>query len=327
MWTDASLPVGCDDRVRDRSADTTASVATCQAWAMSDSARSSAAPADPGADPSSATDPVPAPSDLAEAIAADPGRCLLATDFDGVLAPIVDNPEVATIHPSAREALVRWVALVGQVAIITGRPARTAVRLGALASDELRRLVVLGQYGVERWDGATDEYHDPDAPAQLIELRQRLPQVLGAAGWPGATVEDKGRALAVHTRRLSDPAAAFAALQEPVDQLAQELGLHLEPGKNVLEVRPSGMDKGQALRAMADEIGARSVIYIGDDRGDLPAFAEVRALADGSRTTCGVWAASAEQPHLPGVADVVVEGPGGVATWLHDLADQVSQLR
>ena len=265
-------------------------------------------------------------SELAAAIAADREHCLLATDFDGVLAPIVDDPERATIDPSARQALVRWAGLVGQVAIITGRPARTAVRLAGLDSADLRSLVVLGQYGVERWDGASGQYHDPEPPERLAELRDRLPRVLSEAGWSEAVVEDKGRALAVHTRRLPDPAGAFSDLRAPIQRLARELGLHLEPGKHVLEVRPTGMDKGRALDELADSTGARTVIYMGDDRGDLPAFDAVRRMSDTERTTCGVWAASPEQPNLPGVADVVVEGPSGVATWLQTLADQVEAL-
>src|SRR5699024_12201867 len=85
---------------------------------------------------------------LVAALADDPQRAVLATDFDGVLAPIVDHPEHARPHPDALVALARLGHVIGQLVVITGRPARTAVQLGGLDIEPgLRRLVVLGQYG------------------------------------------------------------------------------------------------------------------------------------------------------------------------------------
>src|SRR5438034_557763 len=78
------------------------------------------------------------------------------------------------------------------------------------------------------------------------------------------------------------PAAALARRRDPLSRLADSAGLTLEPGRLVLELRPPGMDKGAALRQLAAERTARSVLYCGDDLGDLAAFAAIRRLrADG----------------------------------------------
>ena len=128
-------------------------------------------------------------------IAADPAATLLATDFDGVLAPIVADPEQSRPRPGTLAALASLGRHLGRVVVVTGRPARVAVRLGGLDRiPGLERLVVLGQYGVERWDAATGEYDEPAAPPEVAEVAAALPSLLAECGWPTAAIEDKGRA-------------------------------------------------------------------------------------------------------------------------------------
>lgn len=70
-------------------------------------------------------------------------------------------------------------------------------------------------------------------------MQAELPGVLEAAGaWRGTWIEDKGRAVAVHTRRADHPAEAADALRKPLDDLAAAHGLVVEPGRFVLELRP-----------------------------------------------------------------------------------------
>ena len=64
-----------------------------------------------------------------DALLARPGQALLATDFDGTLAPIVADPRAARPLPGAVPALRRLARAVGTVAVITGRPAAEAVGL------------------------------------------------------------------------------------------------------------------------------------------------------------------------------------------------------
>lgn len=262
----------------------------------------------------------PAESPTLTQILSDPAGTLLATDFDGTIAPIVADPERALAHPDAVAALARCAGFGLQVAVVTGRPARTAVRLGGFENHpELGSMTVLGQYGVERWDAATGTFSEPEPPAAISAFAARLPAVLATAGLPELHVEDKGRAVAVHTRRASDPSAALEAVTGPVTALATELGLQTEPGRLVLEVRARGMDKGQALTALVAETGVRQVIFCGDDLGDVAGFRAIRAMAPDVGGVL-VAAGSSEQNALVELADVVVDGVPGVADWLDALA-------
>ena len=145
--------------------------------------------------------------------------------------------------------------------------------------------------------------------------RADLPAVLAAAGAdPGTWIEDKGEALAVHTRRAAQPQAELDRLRGPLAELAGRTGLAVEPGRLVLELRPPGADKGQALRDLAAERSAAAVLFCGDDLGDQPAFQAVRELrADGTPGLL-VASGSAETPEpIMAEADLVVSGPTGVA--------------
>jgi trehalose 6-phosphate phosphatase len=259
-----------------------------------------------------------------EAIVRAPSETLIATDFDGTLAPIVDDPEHAYADANAVAALGRLGEHVGPVVVITGRPARMAVRLGRFREVAgLQSMVVLGQYGVERWNAPDDEYLIPPDPPQIRAVAQELPKILDSLDLAEARIEDKGRAIAVHTRLLPDPRAALATLADPLGGLAARHGLVLEPGKNVWEIRAPGMDKGAALRAIVDETGARQVIFAGDDLGDLPAFRAVRELATAGVAGLLVCSASTEEVALTELCDVIVDGPPGLAAWLNELAERL----
>ena len=248
-----------------------------------------------------------------DALLADPSHALVAADFDGTLAPIVARPQDARPYPGALPALTALAGAVGTVAVITGRPAADAVALGGL--DTVPGLVVLGHYGGQRWQDG--ELATPPAPPAVEQARAALPGVLRAAHAPDGTwVEDKAHALAVHTRATADPRAALDRLREPLGELAERLGLAAEPGRFVIELRPPGVDKGSALSGLVREKTARSVLFCGDDLGDLPAFAAVRALRGAGVPGCAVASRSAECPEVADAADLVVDGPEGVVALL-----------
>jgi trehalose 6-phosphate phosphatase len=259
-----------------------------------------------------------------EAILRSPAETLVASDFDGTLAPIVENPEQAYADPNAIAALGRLGEHLGAIVVLTGRPARTAVHLGRFRDVAgLRSMIVLGQYGVERWEAATDEYRLPPIPAQIGAVSDELPKILDSLGLGQARIEDKGRAIAVHTRSLPDPKSALATLANPLADLADRYGLMLTPGKNVWEIRAPGIDKGGTLRAIVAETAARQVIFAGDDLGDLPAFHAVRELATEGVAGLLVCSASTEEDALTELSDVIVDGPAGLASWLDELADHL----
>ncbi|MGP3927734.1 trehalose-phosphatase [Streptomyces sp. 8N616] len=253
-------------------------------------------------------------------------RAVVALDFDGTLAPIVPDPDQARAHPGAVPALSRLAPLVGSVAVITGRPARVAVRYGGFAgAPGLEHLVVLGAYGAERWDAASGAVQEPEPHPGVAAVRAELPGVLDRDGtWRGTYVEDKGRAIAVHTRRADDPQRAFEQLREPLYALAERHGLIVEPGRLVLELRPPGMDKGVALAEYVRESGAGAVLYAGDDLGDLAAFGVVEKLRSDGLPGVLVCSGSTEVTELAERADVVVDGPAGLVDLINALADALS---
>ncbi|MEU9205222.1 trehalose-phosphatase [Streptomyces sp. NPDC048332] len=279
------------------------------------------------------TPPLPAPVTPAgqeglAALLARPDRAVIALDFDGTLADIVPDPEQARAHPGAVEALAALAPKVASIAVITGRPAGVAVRHGGFAGVAgLDRLVVLGHYGAERWDAVSGTVRAPAPHPGVAAVRAELPGVLDRFdSWQGTWIEEKGQALAVHTRRAADPQAAFEALRGPLGELAARHGLIVEPGRLVLELRPSGMDKGVALTQYVHETGAGSVLYAGDDLGDLAAYAAVDKLrTEGPEGIPGllICSGSAEVPELAERADLLVPGPGAVVAFLSALAERL----
>lgn len=266
--------------------------------------------------------------DALDALLGDPAGALLTVDFDGVLAPIVDDPYQAHVHPGAVAVLGRMAARLHTVAIVTGRPAEQALSLGGFAgADGLADLVILGQYGVERWDARSGRISAPEPPPGIEPARRRVPELLTGLGLDDAQVEDKGRALGLHVRRLPDPDAALERLREPVAALAAELDLHVEPGRHVFELRATGIDKGHAIESLLAETGATTIVYAGDDVGDVPAFDAVERHRDRGGNGLLIWSASDESPaaaqRLGERADLVLPGPDGVIGWLEALADRL----
>jgi trehalose 6-phosphate phosphatase len=246
---------------------------------------------------------------------------LVGLDFDGTLAPIVADPEAAVIHQDGPEVLAALAAQVRTIALVTGRPARQVVALGGLEGvadglPEGARLLVMGQYGNERWDSGSRAFGSPAAPAGLDAFRAELPALLASADTEEAFVEDKGLAVAVHTRRLPDPHEAFERLTPVLAGAASRHGLSVEPGRLVLELRAPGMDKALALRTAVTETGAGGVLFAGDDLGDLPAFEAARDLRDEGLPVLLVCSGSEEQKALVELADLVVDGPEGVLALL-----------
>jgi len=269
--------------------------------------------------------PVPATQagrDGLQALLSAPHRAVIGLDFDGTLAPIVADPEQARAHPEAVAALAALAPKVASVAVITGRPAEVAVRYGGFADvPGLEHLTVLGHYGAERWSAATGELTAPEPHPGVAAVRAELPGLLDGTG---AWIEEKGgRAVAVHTRRAASPQAAFDALLAPLTDLAARHGLIVEPGRLVLELRPPGMDKGVALLDHAREVSAGSVLYGGDDLGDLPAFTAVDDLRATGTPGLLVCSGSDEVTELRKRADLVVDGPGGVVALLRNLAEHL----
>lgn len=257
-----------------------------------------------------------------DAVLSDPAGTLLGLDFDGTLSHIVDDPTRAYAHPGSVAALQRLGRVLGQVAIVTGRPVAQALELGGFLDREgLEGLRIMGQYGAERWSAADGPVKDVVAPEAVAAVVAALPAWLAEHGAQAARIEDKGLAVAVHTRGLAED--VLPELGAPLTALAEQHGLQVEHGRQVVELRQPGVDKGDALRALVAETGARQVVFGGDDLGDLPAFDAVDALREEGLGGLLLCSASAEQDALVARADVVLDGPDAVAEWLTALADDL----
>lgn len=254
------------------------------------------------------------PAELARNLRPRVAGALIATDFDGTLAPLVLDPETSRPVDGAIDALKRLADRGAQIAVITGRDAATVVRLGGFA--DVPGIEVAGLYGLETWQDG--ELRSPDEPPQMATLRERLPEALAAAG-PDAWIEDKRLSLVAHFRRAPDPDAAAAAVRDPVTRLGTELGFEVHPGSQVLELRLPGYDKAGALARLAE--GRRAALYLGDDLGDLPAFAEIRRLRDAGVAAYSVAVRSSRVAELEGAADVDVPDAAAAVELLRRLAE------
>jgi trehalose 6-phosphate phosphatase len=233
------------------------------------------------------------PRDLGTALTALVGRrpLLVASDYDGVLSPLADVPSEAGPQPGAAEVLGRLAGLPGvTVALVSGRG---VADLQATS----------GFTGELRWIGSHGAEFDGPLTGELAARRDALADRLEplVAGTPGAHLEVKPASVAVHVRPVSDRSAA-AALLEAV-RAAADSSLTLKPGKDVLELAVTDADKGSAVRRLAAEIGARGVLYLGDDVTDEDAF---RAL---------------------GADDVTVKIGDGVTAAGHRVPDPAAAVR
>ncbi|MEP6599726.1 MAG: trehalose-phosphatase [Actinomycetota bacterium] len=251
------------------------------------------------------------------ALREDLPHALVAVDFDGTLAPIVADPAASRPLPGAVDALTAIAKRGARVAIISGRDVQTVMELGGLAA--VPGLLVAGLHGAEEWrDGAI---YTPDTPEVIRRLRDRLPGLVDRQAIdPRVWIEDKRLSLVVHGRLTDDPESALDPLRGPIAELGDELGLDVHPGRGVIELRLPDIDKGGALRRIVERVSARCVLYIGDDVGDLPAFAAVAELRDGGLPAWSVAVATREVPEVAAAANLTVDGPAGVLALLAAIA-------
>jgi trehalose 6-phosphate phosphatase len=249
---------------------------------------------------------------LLAALADDPAGTAVIVDFDGTLAPIVDDPPEAAPLPEAAPILGRLARRFGRVAVVSGRPV-------AFLRQQLpvEGLVLFGQYGVERFDGAGFTTV-PDAARWAEAVRHAADDA--ERRLPGLFVERKGAvAVALHWRQRPDLETDATDLGRG---LATAYGLRMEPARQALELRPPlDVDKGTAVEELTAE--ASAALFIGDDRGDVAAFDTLSRLVDEGRLTHAVRVA-VRSPETPAAllerADLAVDGPQGVLELLDRLA-------
>lgn len=189
---------------------------------------------------------------------------LVALDFDGVLAPIVDVPSEAAMPSATREALQRLAAARPQrVALVSGRALGDLTTVARPPDGVL----LVGSHGAEI-AGAHSPLDDR-AAGLLVTVTREVDEV--AAAHPGTTVERKPAGVVLHTRRADRDVAARAAeavLAGPGTRAA----VRVTRGKEVVELSVVDTDKGRALESLRAELGVDGVLYAGDDVTDEHAF-------------------------------------------------------
>jgi trehalose 6-phosphate phosphatase len=252
----------------------------------------------------------------------DPARSAILLDVDGVLAPIVQNPEDSHMPETTRRPLIEVAKRYGTVACVSGRRASDARRIVSLGS-----IAYLGSHGSEilrpgsvapemdrelqAWTRRVQAFaHEAFDDDELRKLRVRL--------------EDKEAIAALHWRGVPDEDGAQAAVAR-VAEAAENAGFTTHWGRKVLEIRPPvRIDKGAGIVGLLRDTDLAAALYVGDDVTDLDAFRGLTELMEMGRlgTAVRIGVRSDEGPSaLQEQADAMVEGTEGVRDLLRALLD------
>ncbi|HEY8524856.1 MAG TPA: trehalose-phosphatase [Acidimicrobiales bacterium] len=251
-------------------------------------------------------------SDLDAALSpflAAPATAAILLDFDGVLAPIVDDPAAARPLEGTAELLSELAARYKVVGVVSGRPVSFLQPLLPPG------LVLSGLYGLEVVDNGTRTDH-PQSGAWR-EVIEDVARCSVDRGPQGMVVETKGLSLTLHYRTHPELAAE---VQGWATHQAARSGLVYRPAKMSVELHPPiDADKGTAVEAIAKR--ASAVCFVGDDVGDLAAYDALDRLAEQGVHTLRVAVRSDETAaELLRRADLVVDGPEAVVDLLRRLA-------
>ncbi len=252
---------------------------------------------------------------------------LVATDFDGVVSPIVEHPDQAQALPATMVALERlaWSPRT-HVALVSGRSLEDLRRRAAPPAD----VILIGGHGSEidagpdlpptRFRVGADHAENltgaqrSDVVDQVVDQLEKI-----AAEFPGAHVERKANSATLHTRSVARDLVEVVE-QAVLDGPAALEGVHLLRGKEVLEVSVSTDTKGAALHALRGALGLPpgAVVYLGDDVTDETVF----AVLDTAGGDVGIKVGEGST-----VAAYRVSGPEAVADlmqWLAGLRTQAT---
>lgn len=194
----------------------------------------------------------------------------LLADFDGTLVELAESPE--QLKPA--DDLVGLLQslrhrLGGALGVVSGRRLESVDRW--LAPLQLPGAGLHGNQMRLNPGPAPAARAAPELAAQVADLEARYANV------PGILVENKGAAIALHYRLAPD---RREDCRRAMSEVAQRLGFDLLSGHCVYEARPAGVDKGSAVRELAETgpFAGRRLFFIGDDTTDEDAIRAVQAL-------------------------------------------------
>jgi len=248
-----------------------------------------------------------------------PDRSAVLLDVDGVLAPIVQQPDDAHMPETTRRPLIEVARRYAVVACVSGRRASDARRIVSLGS-----IAYLGNHGSEILrPGAVA----PEADRELQAWTRRVQGFMREAYGDElrrlrVRLEDKEAIAALHWRGVPDEEGAQAAIEQ-VARRAEDAGYKTHWGRKVLEIRPPvRIDKGAGVSGLLRDLDLAAALYVGDDTTDLDAFRALGELVEAGRLghALRVGVSSDEgPPRLEQEADVMVDGTDGVRDLLRAL--------
>jgi trehalose 6-phosphate phosphatase len=210
-------------------------------------------------------------------------------DIDGTLADLAPTPSEVRLEHDLHQ-LIRdlYQDTGGALALISGRAIDSVDSIFGTP-----HLPVAGHHGLERRNAAGKISRHDGTSEKLEQARARLADV--ASRHDGLTLEDKGFSLALHYR-------AAPALASFAHRTVRAVHGHMGPeytvltGKRIIELKPSGKDKGEAVLEFMDEepFRGRVPVFVGDDLTDEHGFAVVNSLGGhsikvGSGRTAARW--------------------------------------
>ncbi len=280
------------------------------------------------------------------AVAASPAATLLATDFDGTLSLIVDDPDAAVPLPGAVQVLQSLASSLGELAVVSGRPIeflvdRLSGQLSAAdqssagqspadqtAADQTAAdqpiadqsglpdsLTLVGLYGLQQIRHGVRSDH-PEAVA-WPERVAALASTAETNGPAGMRVELKGLSITLHYRGQPE---LFDQVEQYALELAATSGLVARTARMSVELHPPiDVDKGTVLLSLARQL-AGPVLFLGDDVGDLPAFDALDTLSASGLQVFKILARSEESDdELLRRADLILDGPSAMVALLFQL--------
>ena len=220
------------------------------------------------------------------------GTLLVAADYDGTLAPLVDDPALAEPDRESLRLLAELAGLRGtHVAVVSGRARTDLARFTGLPGE----VHLVGSHGSE-----FDADWSDQLPESVVDLRERIAAAVEhlAESVPGATVEHKPTSVAFHVRRVEESrqGAALAAAEALADDIE---GVTVKHGKLVVELSALAADKGTAVLRLAGTVHADVIVFVGDDETDEDVFTRLGVDDLGVKVGEGESAATAR------VADTV----------------------
>nr|WP_284711036.1 trehalose-phosphatase [Brevibacterium sp. XM4083] len=279
---------------------------------------------------------------------------LVALDFDGVLAPLQDDPSRSRVVPASAAAIAELAGLPRtQLALVSGRDVETLRRLASPPPETM----IVGSHGAEidLGDGGDDssdeagatpaetsaaevsianaEDSDDEAAAEqraaeasaltsdetalLAAIDDHLTELARVSDRDGfdLRIEYKPYSRTVHTRGMA-PGLAKELRKHVVSVQSEHGGIRVIEGHDITELAVSQATKGTGIRALVGAVDPTAALYLGDDITDEDAFAE---LADMDDELTGVGIKVGEAPTQ---AEFRVADPDAVAALLTRLAEQ-----